>query len=217
MALHQLPSSVLFFRCLPVGILQANCYLIGCVKSKIIAVVDPGGEPELILNVVKKHQLQVKYIFNTHGHFDHISANRIVKQATGAPILIHHADAELLTNPIIPPEEFGPVEIDSPPADEYFHDGDSYNIGEVELGIIHTPGHSKGSICLLMQDRVLTGDTIFSGSIGRSDLPGGSEKELLESIRKKILTLPNTLLVFPGHGPATTIGEEKKSNPFLLQ
>ena len=215
MAPPKLSSSILFFRCLPVGLLQANCYLIGCAKSKETAIVDPGGEPELIINVVKKHHLQVKYIFNSHGHFDHISANRAVKLATGAPILIHQLDAAWLTSPLQPPAEFGPIEIDSPPADEYLHDGDCYRIGEMGLRIIHTPGHSKGSVCLLLQERILTGDTLFSGSIGRTDLPGGSESEIINSIKQKILSLPETLLVFPGHGPATTIGEEKRSNPFL--
>jgi glyoxylase-like metal-dependent hydrolase (beta-lactamase superfamily II) len=209
-------SSMLFFRCLPVGLLQANCYLIGDANSNETAIIDPGGEPELILNVVKKHRLQVKYIFNSHGHFDHISANRPVKLATGAPILIHHADADWLINPLNPPVEFGTVEIDSPPADEYLLDNECYKIGNLAVKVIHTPGHSPGSVCFLLKDLILTGDTLFSGSIGRSDLPGGSEKEILDSINKKILILPENLLVFPGHGPATTIGEEKRNNPFLF-
>ena len=216
MVSSKLSSSMLFFRCLPVGLLQANCYLVGDEKSNETAIIDPGGEPELILNVVKKHRLQVEYIFNSHGHFDHIGANRPVKLATGAPILIHRADADWLTNPLQPPEEFGSVEIDSPSADEYLNDGDCYHIGEIELKIIHTPGHSPGGVCFLLEDRILTGDTLFSGSIGRSDLPGGSEKEILDSIKKKIIILPENLLVFPGHGPATTIGEEKRNNPFLI-
>ncbi|MCX7920269.1 MAG: MBL fold metallo-hydrolase [bacterium] len=210
-------NSILFFRSVPVGILQANCYIIGCKKSNRAAIVDPGGTPDLILNIVKKYHLRVEYIFNTHGHFDHISANRPVKQVTDAKLLIHRADADWLVNPLQPEELFGSVEIDSVPADEYLHDGDCYYIGQIELKVIHTPGHSKGSVCFLLSDRILTGDTLFCGSVGRTDLPGGSEPELYDSIRTKLLSLPDDLLVFPGHGPATTIQVEKESNPFLIR
>lgn len=208
-------ESNLFFRCLPVGLLQANCYLIGDSKSNTAAIIDPGGDAELIINVVKKHHLQVKYIFISHGHIDHIGGNRMVKQATDAPILIHPADAEWLTHPFQPPIGFEIIESDSPPADEYLHDGDCYNLGELEVKIIHTPGHSPGGVCFVLSDRIFTGDTLFAGSIGRTDLPGGSEKEIFESIQNRILTLSDTNLVYPGHGPATTIGEEKESNPYL--
>ncbi|MFB3897554.1 MAG: MBL fold metallo-hydrolase [bacterium] len=208
-------ESNLFFRCLPVGLLQANCYIVGDIKSNQVAIIDPGGDAELIINVVKKHRLQVQYIFNSHGHIDHIGANRAVKQATGAPILIHQADAEWLIHPFAPPIGLEFINIDSPPADEYLSDGDCYNLGALDIKIIHTPGHSPGGVCFVLSDRILTGDTLFNGSIGRTDLPGGSEKEIFESIENKIITLPDTYLVYPGHGPATTIGEEKQSNPYL--
>jgi hydroxyacylglutathione hydrolase len=215
MILSGKPESNLFFRCLPVGLLQANCYIIGDLKSNLAAIIDPGGEPELIINVVKKHQLQVKYIFNSHGHIDHIGANRAVKQATGAPILIHQADADWLIHPFKPPIGLEFIEINSPPADEYLHDGDCYNLGELELKIIHTPGHSPGGVCFIVNDLILTGDTLFCGSIGRTDLPGGSDKDIESSLRK-IIMLPDGYLVYPGHGPATTIGEQKQSNPYLI-
>jgi len=167
-------------------------------------IIDPGfdreSEAKTILNEIERNGFEVKYIINTHGHSDHIGGNRVLKEFTKAPILIHELDAPVLSNP---------------PADRKLHEGDLIEIGKTKLRVIHTPGHSKGSIILLGADSVFSGDTLFAGSIGRYDLPGGSLEEIVDSLKNKLLALPDHLKVYPGHGPVSTIGEERRNNPFL--
>ncbi len=204
----------MIFRCIPVGILQANCYVIGCPKTHEAAIIDPGAEPELILSVIEKNQLKVVKIINTHGHPDHIGANGKIKEATQAPILIHSADKDMLTHPL--PMPFDAEEPAASPApDILIKEGDIIKIGELKLTVIETPGHSPGGICLRLNDILLTGDTLFAGTIGRTDLPGGSLEALNHSIRHKLLVLPDETEVYPGHGPSTTIHQEKHYNPFF--
>lgn len=184
-----------------VGWLSTNCYVVGCEGTKEAVVIDPGLESDKqaqeILDFVKEKDLHIKYIVNTHGHSDHTAGNTIVKEATGAPILIHERDASCVH------------------ADRKLRDGDVIHIGCLKLVVLHTPGHTKGGISLLVDNVVFTGDTLFSGAIGRTDFPGGSYQELIQSIRNKLLPLPDAVEVYPGHESPTTLGKEKKTNPFL--
>ncbi len=204
-----------------VGILDTNCYLVSCSKTRNALVIDPGfnkkTEAEKILEEINRHKLHVKYIVNTHGHPDHTSGNRAMKEATSAPILIHEDDAALLEEPGKNMFASWGVTTDSPPADRLLRDGDMVQTGEIHLRVLHTPGHSPGSICLLDEDTdvIFTGDTLFAGSIGRTDLPKSSPEAMTRSL-KKLLSLPDHLKVYPGHYPASTMGAEKRSNPFLL-
>jgi glyoxylase-like metal-dependent hydrolase (beta-lactamase superfamily II) len=186
-----------------VGMLGTNCYVVGDKDSGEAAVIDPGldteSEAQHILDEIERNGLRIKYIINTHGHPDHNGGNQTLRNNSHAPILIHDADASMLNGP---------------PADRRLSEGDTIEIGNLKLRVIHTPGHSPGSIALLAEDYVFSGDTLFAGSIGRYDLPGASLKELVNSL-KKLLTLPDHVKVCPGHGPVTTIGQERRSNPFL--
>jgi len=194
----------MFVRMFTVGMLATNCFLIGDRETGDAVVIDPGfdreSEAKTIFNEVQRNGFRIKYIINTHGHPDHNSGNRIMKERSGAPILIYEDDASLLRDPL---------------ADRKLRDGDSVEVGNIKLRVVHTPGHSPGSMALLGEDCVFSGDTLFAGSIGRYDLPGGSLDELVDSLKSKLLTLPDHVKVFPGHGPVTTIGEERRSNPFL--
>jgi len=194
----------MFVKMFTVGIIQTNCFIVGDTHTEEAVVIDPGfdsaSEAKSILKEIERNRFRVKFIINTHGHPDHTSGNKTMKEATGAPVLIHEYDAPLLRNPS---------------ADKTIREGDIIEFGEVKLRVLHTPGHSKGSMALLAADAVFSGDTLFAGSIGRYDLPGGSLEEIMSSIRNKLLTLPDRVKVYPGHGPVTTIGEERRSNPFL--
>jgi hydroxyacylglutathione hydrolase len=184
-----------------VGWLSTNCYVVGCEKTKEAVVIDPGleseKEAEEVLDFIKENGFRIKYIINTHGHSDHISGNATIKKATGAPILIHKSDALRVH------------------ADRKLVDGDVLKVGCLKLVVLHTPGHTKGGISLLGDKVVFTGDTLFPSSIGRTDFPGGSYEELIRSIRTKLLLLPDSFKVYPGHESPTTIGKEKKNNPFF--
>lgn len=200
--------------------MYTNCYIVGCAETKEALIVDPGFEREVeakrILREVNQRDFKVRYIVNTHGHPDHISGNGVIKKATGAPILIHEYDAPMLARAGKSMAKLFGLRADSPPADNMLHDGDVIQIGCIRLKVIHTPGHSRGSISLLGDDVVFTGDTLFAGSIGRYDLPGGSFEEIMHSIKNRLTILPDHIKVYPGHGPTSTIGEEKRNNPFLL-
>ena len=198
-----------------VGELQANCYLIGCESTHQGAVIDPGGDADLILRAIEESQLEVGLIINTHGHFDHFAANGPVKEATGADFLIHNADAHLLNSAEVNLSSFFLRPIVSPPADRFIEDGDGIALGEVRLQVRHTPGHSPGGVCLVGTEFVFTGDTLFRGSLGRTDFPDGSHNVLLRSIRTQLLTLGDDVVVYPGHGDESTIGLERHHNPFL--
>jgi glyoxylase-like metal-dependent hydrolase (beta-lactamase superfamily II) len=208
-------------RMFAVGTLLTNCYLVGCEEKREAAVIDPGfddaREAEKIMKIADKEKLRVKYIINTHGHSDHICGNRIMKEMTGAPILIHEYDAPMLISSEKNLSGMYRDKTTSPPADKLLHEGDIINVGNVKLKVVHTPGHSKGGLSLLCDDVVFTGDTLFAGSIGRYDFPRASYKELMNSIKTKLAVLPDHLKVYPGHGPTSTIGEEKRNNPFLQE
>jgi len=205
----------MFHKCIPVGPMAANCFIIGCEETKDAAIIDPGGDAQVILANLKKEGLKLKYIINTHGHIDHIAANDEVKAATGAKVVIHELDAEMLTSPRKNLSAFMGAMYSFKPADETVKEGDIVKVGNLELEVLHTPGHTPGGICLKNGGLVWVGDTLFQGSVGRSDFPGGNHDTLISSIKTKLMTLPDETRAFPGHGPGTTIGEEKRSNPFL--
>lgn len=204
----------MFFSKLVVGPLEVNCYLIGDEEAREATVIDPGDEDDRILDVLNEKDFKLRYIINTHAHFDHVGVNQALKDATGAEIMIHEGDKELLRAAWDQGFLYG---LDIPPSvpDRLLKDGDEIEIGRIKLKVIHTPGHSEGGICLLGDGFVFTGDTIFAGSAGRTDFPGGDLEKLLESIRQKLAVLDDDIRVFPGHGPETTIGEEKENNPFF--
>jgi glyoxylase-like metal-dependent hydrolase (beta-lactamase superfamily II) len=195
--------------------MQANCYIIGCPETGEAAVVDPGGDADRILARLKARGLRLRYIILTHGHVDHIAALGEVRDATGAEVLIHAADADMLTDPTRNLSFFMGRRLRFSPAERLLADGDTIEVGTVRLEVVHTPGHTPGGICLKTDDLVITGDTLFAGSVGRSDFPGGNHRQLIRSIKERLLCLPGHTRVYPGHGPETTIGEEKRYNPFL--
>jgi hydroxyacylglutathione hydrolase len=198
-------------RGLPVGPVAANCYIFGCANTKEAVVIDPGAEDNLIKQQINVSGLTPRYIINTHGHGDHIGANSKMR----LPVFIHVSDAKCLTNPLKNMSMMLGMPISSPPASRLLEDGDKIDVGDLTIEIIHTPGHTPGSICLKCDEIVFTGDTLFAGGVGRTDLPGGSEAELIKSIRERLFVLPDETEVYPGHGPATTIGREKGHNSFI--
>jgi len=206
----------LILKRVEVSSMAVNCYIVGCEETKEVAVIDPGGNARGILKVLENNGLKAVYIINTHGHIDHIGANRAIKDATGAKVLIHKNDAKMLTNAVSNFSFMMGQQVTSPPADQFIDEGDIIKIGNtVELKVIHTPGHSQGGICLVTDNIIFSGDTLFYGSIGRTDFPGGSYQELISNIKNKLLCYDDDVVVYPGHGPATTIGFERKRNPFL--
>jgi glyoxylase-like metal-dependent hydrolase (beta-lactamase superfamily II) len=194
---------------------MANCFVLGCEKSSEGVVIDPGDEPDRILEVLADNHITAKLIINTHGHFDHVGANRKLKEATGAPILIHALDAPMLGQLSSSAAAWGMVAENSPPPDREIGDGDRVSFGDVTLTVLHTPGHTPGGISLYTDTEVFVGDTLFAGSIGRTDFAGGSFETLKNSIQQKLFTLNEDLVVYPGHNHSTTIGTEKRANPFV--
>ncbi len=205
----------MIIKVMEVGPIMANCYILGCEKTREAVVVDPGDEADRILLALAELKLTVKHIINTHGHFDHVGANRKMTEATGAPILIHADDAPMLAELSATASAFGLSAENSPSAGRLLADGDSVTFGEITLKVIHTPGHTLGGISLVAEGAAFVGDTLFAGSIGRTDLPGGDYSTLINSVKTKLFTLTDDVKVYCGHGPATTIGNEKRFNPFV--
>jgi hydroxyacylglutathione hydrolase len=199
-----------------VGPLACNCYVVGDPQTNEAIVIDPGGDASELVGAIDERKLAVRAIVATHAHFDHLIAAEVVRTHTGAPLYLHDSDRPLLDwfqesgllflGMELPP----PPEIDSSPAE-----GDRLRAGAAELVVLHTPGHSPGSISLVSDSALFAGDVLFADSIGRSDLPGGDTDTLLSSIRGKLFDLPDDLAVYPGHGPPTTIGRERALNPFV--
>ncbi|MCK5837745.1 MAG: MBL fold metallo-hydrolase, partial [Desulfobacula sp.] len=191
----------MFIKKLEVGPIMANCYILGCETTKEAVVIDPGDDADRILMELSKAELRVKYLINTHGHFDHVGANKRMKEVTGAQLAIHPDDEPMLNQLSRSALMFGMSVEDSPPADILLKDGDDITFGDITLKVIHTPGHSKGGICLYTKGHLFAGDTLFAGSIGRTDLEGGDYDTLISSIKNRLLALDDNTIVYTGHGP----------------
>jgi len=202
---------------LPVGPLQCNCSVIGDETTREAMVIDPGDDVEDVLDRVRKHGLTVKQIVITHAHIDHVGGAMKVRAATGAPILLNQNDQALLKMLDQQAAWIGMASPGKVDIDQSLGQADKVKAGSLSAEVLHTPGHTEGSICLYFapERKLIAGDTLFAGSIGRTDLPGGSFDKIIRSIHEKVLALPDETLVVPGHGPLTTIGEERESNPFL--
>ncbi len=198
-----------------VGALETNCYVFADEDTKEAAVIDPGGRPAVIREYIKKTGLKLKFVINTHGHGDHIGANYFFAHKGKVDLLIHEDDADFLSEPELNLSSAFGINIKAPAATELLKDKGRIEIGKLYLEVLHTPGHTPGSICLRYDDIVFTGDTLFCEGVGRTDLPNSSEKAILESIKNKLMTLSDNCKVYPGHGPETTIGHERRHNPFL--
>lgn len=202
-----------------VGQLQVRAYIIGCPETKEALVIDPAGSEDLLADTIRELGLKLKAIVNTHGHPDHTCGNERMKALTGAPVLMHREDDELFRQPDIVDMfrswGFEPA----PPADGYLEEGQELEVGSMKFRVIHTPGHSPGSVCLFGHGYLVTGDTLFIDAVGRTDLPGGDMNILMKSLREKIVPLPDDTMVLPGHDygprPTDSLGNQKRTNPYL--
>jgi hydroxyacylglutathione hydrolase len=200
---------------LVVGSLSANCYIIGSEATREGLIIDPGGNAQDIIKTVTDSGLDIKIIVLTHGHSDHIAALYDIQERTGAKVAIHTADADFLHGRGSHSMMFG-ISYKTPgPPDRLLKEGDIIEVGDLHFSAIHTPGHTPGSICLLLNDKVFTGDTLLYRGIGTTLMPGSSRRQLIDSIHTKLMVLPDDTTLYPGHGRATTIGAERKDNPFL--
>jgi glyoxylase-like metal-dependent hydrolase (beta-lactamase superfamily II) len=206
----------MILRTIVVGPIQANCYILGCERTREAAVIDPGGDSDKILITLAKDKLRCVYIINTHGHFDHSAENRRLKEVTGAQLLIHRADAPMILHQGGSGGPWGMDVDNSPPPDRYLKEGDIITFGDISFKVLHTPGHSSGGISLFTDKMVFVGDTLFAGSIGRTDFPGGDYEGLIRNVREKIFSLGDDVVIYPGHGPKTTVGRERRTNPFFI-
>jgi len=203
----------------PVGPLQCNCSIIGDETTREAMVIDPGDDIENVLGLIRKHNLQVKQIAITHAHIDHVGGAMKLRAASGAPILLNQNDYALLKMLDVQAAWVGMAAPGAVEIDQSVNTGDIVKAGSHSATILHTPGHTEGSICLYFpaEKTLIAGDTLFAGSIGRTDLPGGSMQKIMQSLHTTVLALPDETIVVPGHGLLTTIGEERESNPFLVK
>lgn len=207
----------MYLETLTIGMLATNCYLLASDKRSPAVVIDPAGEIKTIVSHLHKAELECVAVLCTHGHVDHVAGAGPLSDAVGAPVYIHRQDADSLASPRT--RLVGLVEgvmATRPRQVRYLEDGDSIDVGDIALEVLHTPGHTRGGVSFYLPGYLFCGDLIFKGSIGRTDLKGGSLQTLLRSLREKVWDLPDDTCIMPGHGPATTLGEEKAHNPFLM-
>ncbi len=201
-----------------VGSMAVCCYLVACEETKKACFIDPGGNEDRLLAAAKEEGVTIESIICTHAHPDHVHSNGVIKEATGAKIIMHEAEAEFIARPEID-QYFSILGLSASPApDETVKDGDIIKVGNIELKVFHTPGHTPGGICLYHAPNLFTGDTLFVGGVGRTDFPGGDTNQLLDSIKRKIMTLPGDTVIWPGHGyggASSTLAEEAQSNPYV--
>ena len=220
MAISRLNSDCsMIHEILPVGPLQCNCSVIGDNVTREAIVIDPGDDIEGVLALIRKHNLQVKQIVITHAHIDHVGGAMKLRAATDAPILLNQNDYALLKMLDVQAAWLGMASPGKVEIDQSVGQADKIRVGSLSADVLHTPGHTEGSVCLYfpLEKKLIAGDTLFAGSIGRTDLPGGSFEEIIQSLHEKVLALPDDTIVIPGHGELTTIGEERESNPFLTK
>ena len=198
-----------------VGPLEVNCYILGCEDTKEAAIIDPGENADEIISNIEKEGLNPKFIINTHAHFDHIGGVKVIQDHFKIDFILHEGDLFLVENASEQATAFGLKPISKPVVNKNATNGEKVNLGNKSITVIHTPGHSPGGVCYYSDNNVFVGDTLFAGSIGRTDLPGGSYDTLINSIKENLFPLGDSTIVYPGHGPSTTIGNEKEHNPFL--
>ncbi|MDF2546562.1 MAG: fold metallo-hydrolase [Anaerosolibacter sp.] len=202
---------------IPAGIYAVNCYVLTCEETKKTAIIDPGGDADDIISYMKQHHLQPEMIILTHGHGDHIGAIQEIKAQMNIPIYIHKDDGYMLKDPRKNLTSLMGMQEVQVEADIFLSDGDIVELGSLRLHVIHTPGHTRGSICIRVNDVIFSGDTLFAQSIGRTDLDGGSFELIIDSIKRKLMVFNDEIKVLPGHGSSTTIGIERTMNPFVNQ
>ncbi|OSM04883.1 MBL fold metallo-hydrolase [Magnetofaba australis] len=207
---------MLLHQSLETGPLQVNCHILGDSDSGEAVIIDPGGDAELILALLERMKLRALHIVNTHGHFDHIGAVSALQKKLGCEFWLHAADHALVAGAAKHAARWGLPFGDLPVVHHELTDGQTLLLSRVEIDVLHTPGHTPGGVCLRWGDEMATGDTLFAGSVGRTDLPGGNHAQLIRSIEEKLMTLPDTVACHPGHGPSTTIGRERVGNQFLI-
>jgi hydroxyacylglutathione hydrolase len=198
-----------------VGPLEVNCYIIGCEETKEAAIIDPGDNADEIISIIEKEGLNPKFIINTHAHFDHIGAVKTIQDYFKIDFILHKDDLFLVENASEQATSFGLKPISKPEVNKHVNNGEEITLGNKSITVIHTPGHSPGCVCYYSDNNVFVGDTLFAGSVGRTDLPGGSHETLINSIKERLFSLGDNTIVHPGHGPSTTIENEKEHNPFL--
>lgn len=199
-----------------VGPLEVNCYILGCEHTKEAAIIDPGGDADEIIKVIEKEKFIPKVIINTHAHFDHVGGVKVIQDHFKIDFLLHKDDLFLIENLNEQATLFGFDYIPEPVVNKFVNDKDQISFGREVAKVIHTPGHTPGGVCYYVNDSIFVGDTIFAGSIGRTDFPGSSYETLIKSIKERLFPLDDSVRVYPGHGPSTTIGNEKSHNPFLI-
>ena len=207
----------MIIKTIAVGPLDVNCYILGCEDTKVAAIIDPGDNADEIIKVIDKEGLNPRFIINTHAHFDHVGGVKTIQEHFKIDFLLHKEDLFLIDNVNEQATAFGLSPIPKPDVNKFVNNGDKISLGDKVINVIHTPGHSPGGVCYHVDNNVFVGDTMFAGSIGRTDLPGGSYETLINSIKERLFPLDDSTIVYPGHGPSTTIENEKKHNPFLTE